>query len=88
MKIFLVTRISGNKSIFLFGLRNRKLFTTNRKSFAFNLMLTFLHTVYTKNRMEAWGCYAALRKQEDIKNVDHMMVNYDIATVREFIFCT
>ena len=34
--------------------------------------------------MEAWGCYAAYRKQEDIKNVDHMMVNYDIATVEEF----
>ena len=29
------------------------LFTSNRKSFAFNLMLTFLHTVYSKNRMEA-----------------------------------
>ena len=51
-------------------------------------MLTFLHAVYSKNRMEALACYAAKRKQEDIKNADHMMVNHDIATVRDFMFCT
>ena len=26
--------------------------------------------------MEAWGCYADYKKQEDIKNVYHMMVNH------------
>ena len=55
---------------------------------AFNLRLTFLHIVYSKNRMEVWGCYDAYRKQEDITNVDHMIVNDDIATVRDFMFCS
>ena len=45
-------------------------------------MLTFLHIVYSKNRMEALGCCAAEKKQ-DIKNVGHMTINHDIATVRE-----
>ena len=27
------------------------------------------------------------RSKKDIKNVDHMMINHDIATVREFMFC-
>ena len=27
------------------------------------------------------------RSKKDIKNVDHMMINRDIATVREFMFC-
>ena len=27
-------------------------------------MLTFLHIVYSKNRTEAWGFYAAKKKQE------------------------
>ena len=27
------------------------------------------------------------RSKEDIKNVDHTMINHDIATVREFMFC-
>ena len=30
-----------------------------KKSFALNLMITFLHAVNSKNRMGAWGCYAA-----------------------------
>ena len=51
-------------------------------------MLTFLHTVYSKNGMETWGCYAAYRKQEDIKSVDHMMVNHDIVTVRFVLYIT
>ena len=51
-------------------------------------MLTSLHTVYNKNSLETLGCYAAYRKQEDMKNVDHMMFKCDIAAVREFMFCT
>ena len=33
------------------------------------------------------GCCAAEKMQERYKNVDHMMINHDIATVREFMFC-
>ena len=51
-------------------------------------MLTSLHTVYNKNSLETLGCYAAYRKQEDMKNVDHMMFKCDIAAVTEFMFCT
>ena len=51
-------------------------------------MLTSLHTVYNKNRLETLGCYAAYRKQEDMKNVDYMMFSCDKAAVREFMFCT
>ena len=51
-------------------------------------MLTFLHIVYSKNRMEAWGWCAAEKSKKGIKNVDHMMwISHDIATVREFMFC-
>ena len=38
--------------------------------------------------MEAWGCCAAEKKQERYKNVNHMMTNHDIATVREFMLFT
>ena len=27
------------------------------------------------------------RSKKDIKNVDHMIINHDIATVREFMIC-
>ena len=27
-------------------------------------------------------------KKQDIKNMDHRMVNLDVATVRGFMFCT
>ena len=48
-------------------------------------MLTFLLTVISKNRMDSLRMSCCW---EDIKNVDHMMVNYDITAVREFMFLT
>ena len=47
-------------------------------------MLTLLHTVYSKNRIGAWGCYILCCFEEAgrHKKVDHIMVNHDIATVQ------
>ena len=44
-------------------------------------MLTFSHTVYSKNRTEPED--AIPLRGRDIKNKDHMMINHDIATVKE-----
>ena len=33
--------------------------------------------------MEAWGCFAAEKKQGRYKSVDHTMIKHNIATVRE-----
>ena len=33
--------------------------------------------------MKAWGYFAAEKKQKDITIVDHIMINHDIAIVRE-----
>ena len=67
-----------------------------QKSFAFNFQLIYYSIVCShfsilslvKMGRIAWGCYAAEKKQEDIKDVDHMIVDYDIKAVREFMFGT
>ena len=46
-------------------------------------MFLFLHINYSKNRTDPEHVVLLKRIKEDIKNVDHVMINYDIATVRE-----
>ena len=48
-------------------------------------MLTFLHTVYCKNRMDAWGCCAAEKKQERYKYSHPMFIcSVDLPTFCKF----
>ena len=55
------------------------LFNLNGKPFALNLMLTFLHTIVKIGGLEEARRY---------KNMDHMIVDHVLATVRELMFCT
>ena len=87
---------NGHIAFNLWIFYKQKCIIFKQKSFAFNFQLIYYSTVcwhfsilsLVKIGWIAWGCYAAERKQEDIKNVDHMMVNYDITAVREFMFLT
>ena len=50
-------------------------------------MLTFFHLSIVKLGWKPEDVVLLKRSKDDIKNGDHMMINHDIATVREFVFC-
>ena len=63
------------------------LFTSNRKSFAFNPMLTFLHTVYSKNRMEASGNSRRIEEIEIVLKFLRVVAQFCGVSGGEALFC-
>ena len=68
----------------------------NRKSLAFNLSLIYYSKVCShfsilsivKIGWKPEDVVLVKKSKKDVKNVEHMMINHDIATVGEFMFYT